>query len=682
VTVNAGGSYGFTGTVNVANALTLNALDSATFTGSVAVASLVGNAAGSTVTFNGATSVAGALAVSAGTQMNFNGALSAGSMTAAATATGLAFNNTVNVSGSTNLANTGMTVFGNDGDIQTFAGGLNAAGPITTFATLRTAGQALTLADVTQAGDTVLDTTNNGGSAAGAALTVGPLVGAGFDLGLRAGSAGVITLAGVSAGGSVDFISADTVTVTGGLQAEEAVFGGANAFTVAGALDLGSLDTSGAGAASITFLGGGTVDAATVFENTGDIHLGDDPADRFLFAGGLDTTGTRLNLNGIAASDSTAISIGELVLTGNGQVDSTNGGDPLEAGGAVTLGPVSGAAGSEVLQVLAGVGDVTATAGIADIGSFFVRSSGDLELGPVQTNGNSIRTLSAGDVSLNGNLTANLGDVTIISTDGSITQGIGTIIQSLQGDVHLVGFNEIGVFDVRALQGSILLALLDTADGGQIRRLADPFALEPDLRAGNIVAAASSGAANFGTSDDGFRIEGQQQFFGMSGGNAFIRQSNAATLTNLPLAQQNVFANVLEQVSGDRVRELPIDADVLFAIRNAFSQPSTTVRFDQDALREFQAQTQQSDEEEVLTDLGEEVFLDIALYDYDRERPLCLPEVLQGPDAAPCADDVWAAWFDRLADELMAAAARESATLRMVQKTWSKEPAALSSGGQ
>lgn len=681
-TVNAGGSYGFNGTVAITNALTLNGLDSATFSGSVTAGSFTGNAADSTVTFNAATDITGALAITDGAQVNVNGALTAGSMTAAATDTGLAFNDAVNVTGATNLANTGMTVFGNDGDTQTFAGGLNAAGPITTFATLRTAGQAMTLGALTQAGDSVFDTTNDGGSAAGAALTVGAVDGAGFDLGLRAGSGGTTTLAALGNGGAVDFVSADNVVVAGDLQAADAIFGAANAFTVAGALDLGSLDTSGAGAATVTLTGGGSVDAATVFENTGDLNLGDDAADRFLFAGGLDTTATLLNLNGIAATDSTAISVGALTLTGDGQIDSTNAGDPLTAGAAVTLGAVTGTAGTEVLQVLAGVGDVTAEAGVADVGSFFVRSSGTLALGPVQTNGNSIRTLSAGDVNLNGNLTADLGDVSIISTGGTITQADETIIESLQGNVHLVGFNEIGVFDVRAVEGSILLALLDTADGGLIRRLADPFAAEPDLRAGNLVAVVSSGAADFGIADDGFRIQGQQQFFGMSGGDVFIRQSNAATQTSLPIAQQNAFVSVLEQVAGDRANELPIDAGLLFAARNALGQGSTTIRLDQDALREFQAQTQQSDEEEVLTDLGEEVFLDIALFDFDRERPLCLPEALQGPDAAPCSGQSVAAWFDRLAEELMAAAARESAALRMVQQTWSQQPAALSSGGQ
>jgi hypothetical protein len=656
------GSTAFGGDLSTTGALELQDLGSLDVTGDTAAGSLTSNAAGSTLNFGGATSVGGALALNDGSAASFAGALGAGSFTSGATGMSISLNGAVNVTGSTNLQNTGGLVLGDDGDVQTFTGGLTATGSdVSLSADVRADGAAVELADLTQTGASSLRTTG-GGNGAGASITLGGVDGGGFALSLNGGTGGNIGVDSVADAGTTRFVSASAVQVSGDLQATTAVVGDVDSFRVGGALDLGALDTSGAGSASVTLTGGGNVDNDTTFASTGGVSLGDGDGDRFVFGGGLDTTAGGTTLNADVATDSGRIDVGALTVAGDSTLDATNDGDPGAEGAAVELaGAVTGSNGSESLNVRGGTGAVTATAGVSGIGSFFVRSGGDLTLGEVSTNGNSIRGIVSGEVALQGNLTDATGDISIITTAGTLQQADDTRILAQQGNVHLAAFNRIRVFDVRSEQGSILLSLLDPSTNPDtprvIQRGRASGDFTTDLTAPNgVVAVISGGKSDFGTSDNGFRIEANQQFVNLNRGSSFIDQSNAAPLTVLPSAQASQFQQVFEQNTPPRLPELEIEAALLASLSAAITNPANTVESASQATTiESQALTQQSEEEESLSDLSEDVFIDITLVNAE-QQPLCLPESLQGLDSVGCdGQEAVAMWMERLGLQLVAA---------------------------
>src|SRR5690606_111938 len=90
--------------------------------------------------------------------------------------------------------------------------------------TIRTVGSAITLnagtnLDLT-AGTTTLDTTNVGGTPAGAAVSLASVSGAGFNLTLNAGTGGVVTVGGAATGvGTLTLTNADSFTFSGNVTA-------------------------------------------------------------------------------------------------------------------------------------------------------------------------------------------------------------------------------------------------------------------------------------------------------------------------------------------------------------------------------------------------------------------------------------------------------------------------------
>ncbi|MDZ7827072.1 MAG: hypothetical protein U5R48_14920 [Gammaproteobacteria bacterium] len=154
---------------------------------------------------------------------------------------------------------------------------------------------------------------------------------------------------------------------------------------------------------------------------------------------------------------------------------------------------------------------------------------------------------------------------------------------------------------MRSEQGSILLSLLDPSTNPDtprvIQRGAAGADFTTDLMAPNgVVAVISGGESDFGTSDNGFRIEANQQFVNLRGGSSFIDESNAAPLTVLPSAQASQFQQVFEQNTPARLVELEIEAAVLASLSAAITNPANTVESaSQAATIESQALTQQSE---------------------------------------------------------------------------------------
>ncbi len=559
-------------------------------------------------------------------------------------------------------------------DSLMFTGGLSTTGNPTNPSSLSLAGTIATddapmrLGSATLTGATTLSTGTTG---PGGTLEAGTLDAAGNNLTLRAGTGGSMTIAAVNDAVSAAFASADSVRVSGGLSANTASFGSANTFTVGGPLTLNNLQTQ-SNSGRLIFTGGGTVMNGVALQNTGGLELRG--SDDFLFAGGLDTSAGSLTLSSILRSDSGPLITSGVTLVGNSQIDTTNQGDPMLVGGSVTLGgAVSGLTGNETLEILAGTGNIEAANGVSDLGSFFVRSGNELTLGEVSTTGNTIRTVTAGNVNLNGNVTAGNGDVTIVSLNGGILQGNGLRVTAVSGDAHLIALDRMDLFEVHAPQGDVLLALLSGEAGGRINRIGPPARSTPDFIAGELVTVVSAGRSQFGSVASGFRIQAAQSFISLDDGQSFVDESTALPLSTLDLAKQQELRTVFDQTDFGRELEMPFGDLFVDRILNVIAGIARAQQAISDrAQTQSQAATQQADEEEVLTDLTEDVFVEIMLYDFDRERPLCLPNELQGFDAAPCIgqteEDLVSYWFDELARDLLRTAANEPAGTPLVQR--------------
>jgi hypothetical protein len=662
--LQSGTSLTVGGDLAVAGALVNQDVGELTVAGTTSAGSLTSNATDGVLQFTGATTVAGALSLNDGASATFDGTLSAGSLSTGAVSMALNLNQAVTVSGATSLQNTGTTVLGDSGDAQDLGTTLSVAGPVQLFADLTADGNATFAGPVVQSGDSAI-------SSGGGAITTAAIDAAGSDLVVNAGG-GTVDLASVSGAALLNVASADTVT-TGNLVAQTFDVDSVGALTTNGTFAFDTFDASGTNG-SITLVGGGAVTGSggTTFANGGGVSLVGADVDAFdatfanggataiddgvfAFGGAVDTSGTGLTLSGATlATDSGAVTVGGLTLAGDGAIDATLGGDPTVDGAAVTLG--GAVTGDFALEVFAGTGDVSAEAGLTTE-SLFIRSGSALTLGEVTTSGNTLRAVVSGDIALNGDLLEEVGDISIFTTTGNLSQAAGTTIRAEQGDVHLGALNLMTVNSVETPSGDILLTLL-TPDGDQtagrlVSRTKDAGDTSIDLNASGTVAVVSPGLADFGTADNGFFINASSQFFSLGGGRTFIESSNAVSLTTLPSLQQQNFEAALNQQAAERLPELALQ-NAVFAVQ-ALGNPGVAVRAqtDNNAAADS-ANSQLSEEQELLTNLSEDVFQEITLVNAE-QQPLCLPESLQGFDAVGCAgdEDRVAQWLDGLREELL-----------------------------
>ena len=163
----------------------------------------------------------------------FNGALTTATLTTAGEAYDVAINGGATITNAVTFLNTGTLELGDDAaDVMLFTGGVTATAPSTVFldGQVRTAGQTVELGDAgtgvtLQGGLSIIDTTNNGGVAAGGNITLGGSVQGTLadtqSLTLNAGTAGLIQ-ADLAIGGTVDLATL-TVTNSGGATFDGAV---------------------------------------------------------------------------------------------------------------------------------------------------------------------------------------------------------------------------------------------------------------------------------------------------------------------------------------------------------------------------------------------------------------------------------------------------------------------------
>jgi len=272
-------------TVDSANNTALNAgaaINIASVVGAGNDLALISHNAATTVTGNatglGTLTLQDDVAASTGA-MTFNGDLGAATLTTVGQAYNVALNGaTTTITNDTNFLNTGTVALGDGGDALTFTGGLATAGNVsnpsgtTVNGTVRTAGQQIDLGTVTFGGAYAIDSTNNGGSAAGAAINLGQVTSNANTVTFVAGSGDVTAINAAN-----DF---GTVVVT---SAKNAALADANAIdlgasTMSGNLGVisgGAVTQSGAiAAARLNMTAGGNVtltDAGNRIAALGDV---------------------------------------------------------------------------------------------------------------------------------------------------------------------------------------------------------------------------------------------------------------------------------------------------------------------------------------------------------------------------------------------------------------------------
>ncbi|MCX7031174.1 MAG: hypothetical protein NTU62_13795, partial [Spirochaetes bacterium] len=176
------GTISGTSTVGVGT-LTITSSNGSTFSGAVGAATLAlaGSQAGAILAFQGNVTLTTALTTAAvGYAVSLTGAANS-------------------IAGNTTFSNTGGVTFGDGGDITTFSTGTltSTAGTTTLNGTIYTLAQTLTLGAVTLAGSSVLDSTNAGGSPAGANVAIqSGLADAGFKVDINSGAGTILVNGG------------------------------------------------------------------------------------------------------------------------------------------------------------------------------------------------------------------------------------------------------------------------------------------------------------------------------------------------------------------------------------------------------------------------------------------------------------------------------------------------------
>ena len=361
-------------------------------------------------------------------------------LTVDAAAYAVTFQGTANtIAGNTSFLNTGTLALGNGtADVLLFDGGVTATAPsgVTLNGQIRTSGDTMSIGDadtaVTLAGTTsVLDSTNNGGTDTGGAVTIGGAVDGTADntqsLTVNAGTGGSVNFSR-AVGGTADkqlktltILSSNGTNFSGNVTADTSVVltdteNDAN-ITFAGVLVTPTLTTANQGYNIDLFGNGTTITALLEFLNTGTVTLGSDAADTLTFNGGIETVGngsdpSSTTLNGTTVTSNDAVVFGTTTVSGDSTIN--------PAGGAVTLGAVTI---NNTKTLIVGTGDT----GAISFGST-VNSAGGT--GNLTINTDDTATLSGhiGTTPL-GTLTLTKGDFDTTGkniTAGAITVNAGT----------------------------------------------------------------------------------------------------------------------------------------------------------------------------------------------------------------------------------------------------------------
>ncbi len=275
---------------------------------------------------------------------------------------------TINTDANADVANSNLTLVSSTGVNllnDTTTGSLVVTGPLSVSGSHRTTGGTITASSaITLVGGTTFDSTNAGGNAAGANITLGAIDGttaATESLNLNAGTAGDIALGAVGATTRLDSFGISNANNVTGSTLRSQIFlqvagGGTTQFT-------GLIDTAGGGGVDIT----GTVvtlsainaaNGPVVINNSGQLTLGGSvTCDSF-----FDQTGTgAVSLGGnITAADSAISFAGAVTATADGLVMNSGAGTTTFAS-TLALGTNTFTITGDEIDFTGGAGSVTGT---------------------------------------------------------------------------------------------------------------------------------------------------------------------------------------------------------------------------------------------------------------------------------------------------------------------------------
>ena len=243
--------------------------------------------------------------------ITFSGNLTATTLSAAAQGYSVVLNGTATtITNDVTFGNTGGVTLGNgNGDVLTFNGGLDTtAGATTAQGLVRASGDQMDIGALTitggGAGALTLDTTNNGGTPAGAVLNVGAVTSGGSQLNVSVGAGNDVNLNnGANDLATVSVMSGNNVAVvdTNAIDLGASTVSGDLAVTApSGITNSGALSVAG----NSTFTAN-TLGSSILLGNAGNVFTG---TVAFASTGGLAN---------VTVVDTTALDLQALTLTGN-----------------------------------------------------------------------------------------------------------------------------------------------------------------------------------------------------------------------------------------------------------------------------------------------------------------------------------------------------------------------------
>ncbi|MBS0653511.1 MAG: filamentous hemagglutinin N-terminal domain-containing protein, partial [Verrucomicrobia bacterium] len=445
----SGGTIGMTGPVTIAN----NPVFDTTNGG----ATPAGAGISFSSTINGATSLT--LKSGTGGTAAMTGAVGAGTALSSLTATGATVTQGSTAKTTGALSYTGSTAINLGGNITTSGNSISLlTGPVTLNANV------------------ALDTTNAGGSPAGAGITVNGNVSQATtnNLTVNGGTGGAVSIGGNLNVNALTVTNSGSTTITGTTTAPTVTLTNTTGtITFNGSTTVSTAFNTAAQGYGLIFNNGGTVTPSTTLLNTGGVTLKSGSSASLTFANGLTSTASATTILGAvkATTAGSAMSYGNVTfsagnssvstaggtigfggtvtLTGNTAVDSTNGGGTPAGAGITFAGPVNGPGN---LTVAAGTGGavsfVGAVGGAPQVGVLTISSAGNVTAnaitassivqssgsgtttfnGPVNTNGSAGISLTGTNFAVNANVTTtNTGPFTV-NHSGSYTIAPGVVL--------------------------------------------------------------------------------------------------------------------------------------------------------------------------------------------------------------------------------------------------------------
>ncbi len=489
----------------------------------------------------------GAVTFIDGSTVTFN------TLTTAAAGYGINFYGMTIIDSDTNFLNTGSITLGNGGDTLIFTGGLSTtacAGGTNIGGTVRTAGQQIDLGAATLTSDSTIDSSNNGGSATGAAINIASMTGGNNELTLMSRN-GTTTVSGAVSGVTTLYLHDDNANSTGSM-----IFNGT--------LSVNDLATTVQNYA-LALNAGGDIDNGCTFLNTGTLTIGDDKDDTTNFGNDL-RTGAQpsVNIAGTITAGGNRLWIGydgTTLRTVNITADSTittSGNDDIVIGYAniadgATLNLGNGGGDSIGLASLAGVGNSTININTTD--DFLVQGAFNLPNGTIMITNCAYSTLMS-DVTVSQFTVSGCSEWLTLDgrlTATTLTLGAGGYNIKLYGGTDITNqctFNNVGAIEIgdEELDVSNFTNGI-TATGNQIIALAGTVSTsgaDINLGSSDPLQLTWMGMTNSGTlnSAGGNITLNGDAFFGDSKNLQLISDGGTITVT-APLA--SAFANLTLQ---------------------------------------------------------------------------------------------------------------------------------------